>query len=80
MEDHRGVVWSQMNNPQVARAKVYGVKYMHFRLVTKSVNNCPTTQYVLSAAQYVGPDVYQFWNLDTHPSFSYSKTTLGDKN
>ena len=30
--------------------------------------------------QYVGPDVYQFWNFDTHPSFSYSKNALDDKN
>ena len=29
---------------------------------------------------YVGPDVYQFWNFDTHPSFSYSKTILDNKN
>ena len=32
------------------------------------------------AGQYVGPDVYQFWNFDTHTSFSYSKNTRDDKN
>ena len=33
-----------------------------------------------SPDQYVGPDIYQFWNFVTHPSFSYSKNTLDDKN
>ena len=34
----------------------------------------------LQVIHYVGPDVYQFWNFDTNPSFSYSKNTLDDKN
>ena len=29
---------------------------------------------------YVGPDIYQYWNFEKNPSFSYSKNTLDDKN
>ena len=39
----------------------------------------PGVQGTGAGGHYVGPDVYQFRNFDTNPSFSYSKNTLDEE-